>query len=74
MEVERLRMLVLEFFKTLKNLNPSYMKNIFRKTSFTIHKPSNLSVNLAKTTKYSTKSVKKLRTTNLGFFIPRNKE
>ena len=45
MEVKRLRTLVLEVFKTLHNMNPEYMKEIFHKTAFTTHGPLNLEVN-----------------------------
>ena len=60
MEIKRLRILTLEVFKTLNNLNPSYMEELFQKTSFATNKPPNLGVNLAKTTKYSTKNLKSL--------------
>ena len=33
MQVKRLRILAVEIFKTLHNLNPSYMKDIFKKPS-----------------------------------------
>ena len=42
MEVKRLRTLALEVFKTLNNMNPEYMKEIFHKAAFTIHRPLNL--------------------------------
>ena len=34
MKIKRLRILAIEVFKTLHNLNPSYMKEIFQKSSF----------------------------------------
>ena len=52
MEVKRLRTLVLEVFKTLYNMNPEYMKEIFHKTAFSTHRPLNLEVNVNHTTKY----------------------
>ena len=44
MEVKRLRTLALEVFKTLNNMNPEYMKEIFHKTAFMTHRPLNLEV------------------------------
>ena len=35
MEVKRLRTLALEVFKTLNNVNPEHMKEIFHKTALT---------------------------------------
>ena len=58
MEVKRLRTLALEVFKTLNNINPQYMKEIFHKTAFTTHIPLNLEVNENYTTKYGNKSLK----------------
>ena len=39
MEVKRLKTLALEVFKTLYNMNPKYMKEIFHKTAFSTHRP-----------------------------------
>ena len=58
MEVKRLRALTLKVFKTLNNMNPEYMKEIFHKTAFSTHKPLNLEVNENHTTKYGNKSLK----------------
>ena len=33
MEIKRLRVLALEIFKTMNNINPSYMKDIFSKSN-----------------------------------------
>ena len=55
MEVKRLRTLALEVFKTLNNMNPEYMKEIFHKTAFSTHRPLNLEVNENHTTKYGNK-------------------
>ena len=57
MEVKRLRTLALEVFKTLNNINPQYIKEIFHKTAFTTHIPLNLEVNENYTTKYGNKSL-----------------
>ena len=60
MEVKRLRTLALEVFKTINNMNPEHMKEIFHKTAhslinltaFSTHRPLNLEVNENHTTKY----------------------
>ena len=57
MEVKLLKTLALEVFKTLNNMNPAYMKEIFHKTAFTMHRPLNLEVNENHTTKYGNKSL-----------------
>ena len=61
MEVKRLRKLALEIFKTLNNLNPEYMKEIFYKTTNLTHSPFNIKVNQNNTTKYGKKSLRSLR-------------
>ena len=58
MEVKRLITLDLEVFKTLNNMNPEHMKEIFRKTAFSTHRPLNLEVNENRTTKYGNKSLR----------------
>ena len=58
MEVKRLRTLALEVFKTLSNMNPEYLKEIFHETAFTTHRPYNLEVNVNHTTKYGNKSLR----------------
>ena len=60
MEVKRLRTLAMEVFKTLNNMNPEYMKEIFHKTTFTTHRPLNLQVNENHTTKYGNISLRYL--------------
>ena len=44
-------------FKTLNNMNPEYMKEIFHKTAFTTHRTPNLEVNENHTTKSGNKSL-----------------
>ena len=44
--------------KTLNNMNPEYMKEIFQKTAFTMHRPLNLEVNKNYATKYGSKSLR----------------
>ena len=58
MEVKRIRTLALEVFKTLNNMNSEYMKEIFHKTAFTTHRPSNLEVTKNQTTKHGNKSLR----------------
>ena len=52
MEVKRLRTLALKAFKTLNNMNPEYMKEIFHKTAFSTRRPLNLEVNKNHTIQY----------------------
>ena len=58
MEVKRLKTLALAVFKTLKKMNPEYMKEIFHKTAFTTHRPLNLKVNENHATKYGNISLR----------------
>ena len=60
MEVKRLRTLKLEVFKTVNNMNPECMKEIFYKKAFSMHRPFNLEVNENHTTKYGNKSLRYL--------------
>ena len=60
MEVKRLRKLALEKLKTLNNLNPEYMKEIFYETTNLTHRPFNIKVNQNNTTKYGNKSLRSL--------------
>ena len=57
MEVKLLRTLALEVFKTLNNMNPENVKEIFHKTALLMHRPLNLEVNENHTTKYGNKSL-----------------
>ena len=60
MEVTRLRNLALDIFKTLNNLNPKYMKEMFYKTTNLAYGPFNIKVNQNNTTKYGNRSLKSL--------------
>ena len=60
MEVKRFRALLLEIFKTLKDLNPSYMKEIFFLNDRASRRPNNLSVQSCNTTRYGDKSLRVL--------------
>ena len=44
--------LALEIFKTVNNLNPYYMKEIFSKTTNLTHRPLDINFNQNNTTKY----------------------
>ena len=58
MEKKRLRCLALEIFKTVNNLNPYYMKEIFFKTTNLTHRPLDINFNQNSTTKYGNNSVR----------------
>ena len=51
-EVNRLRTITLKVFKTVNNMNPEYMKEIFHKTAFSTRRPLNLEVNKNHTIQY----------------------
>ena len=54
MKVNRLRTLTVEVFKTLNNMNPEYMKEMFHKTTFLTHR----TLNENNTIKYGNKSLR----------------
>ena len=58
MEVKRLRTLALEVFKTLNNVNPEWVKEIFHKTAFSTQRLLNLEVKENHITKYGNKSLR----------------
>ena len=58
MEVSRLRRLAIEVFKTLKSLNPDFMRTYFKKGSQSAKKKNDLVVNRAKTTTFGEKSLR----------------
>ena len=60
MELKRLRTLALEACKTVNNIKPEYMKEIFHKTDFSTHRPINLDVNENHTPKYGSKILRYL--------------
>ena len=57
-EVKRLRKLTLEIFKTLNNLNPEYMKEIFYKTTNLTCRSFNIKVNQNNTNKCCNNSLR----------------
>ena len=62
MEIRPLRYgcLALEIFKTVNNLNPYYMKEIFSKTTNLTHRPLDINFNQNNTTKYGSNSLRSL--------------
>ena len=60
MEVKRLRTLWLEVFKTLSNLNPAFMEEIFHRNKWLDDRPSNKQINVHKTAKYGDKCLRTL--------------
>ena len=59
-EVKRLITLGLEIFRSLNKLDPAFIENIFHKTTWLTHRPSNTKVDLYKTAKYSGKNLRTL--------------
>ena len=60
MEIRRLRTLVLKIFKTLNDMNPNYMKEIFHLSPYRTHKKYDLFVHSRNTTKFGNHSLKVL--------------
>ena len=60
MEVRRLRTLALETFKTLNDLNPAFMKNLFAKREVSKRRKNNLKIPNRNTVKYVDKSIRSL--------------
>ena len=60
MEVKRLGTLGLEVFKTLNNLNPAFIEEIFHGRKWLTHRPNNIKINFHKTAKYGDKNLKTL--------------
>jgi len=60
MEIKRLRSLAVEVFKTLNDMNPTYMKEIFYLSPYETHKKYDLYVQKRNTTKYGNHSLRVL--------------
>ena len=56
METKRLCTMVYEIFKTLNNLNPVFMKDIFHYSPNVTHKKHNLYIHTQNTTKFGNNS------------------
>ena len=60
MKIKRLRVLAIEIFKTVNNLNPNYMKDIFTPKLHPKVRPNDILVKYHNTITYGTKSLKTL--------------
>ena len=60
MGIKRYRTLALEIFKTLNDLNPTYMQDLFYLCSSSIRWPNNIAVVRTNTNMYGTKSLRSL--------------
>ena len=58
METKGLRRIVYEIFKTLNNLNPVFLKDIFHYSPNVTHKKHNLYIHTQDTTKFGNKSLR----------------
>ena len=58
MEIKRLRVLAIEIFETVNNLNPNYMKDIFTPKLHPKVRPNDILVKHHNTITYGTKSLK----------------
>ena len=58
METKRLRRIVYEIFKTLNNLNPVFMKDIFHYSPNLTHKKHNLYIHTQNTARFESKSLR----------------
>ena len=57
MEIKRLRTLAIEVFKTVNNLNPDFMKDIFYLSPYQIHKKYDIFVHSRNTASFGDKSL-----------------
>ena len=60
MEIKRHRALAIEIFKTINNINPSFMKDIFSKGSHSTRRPFDISTNRPNSVTYGDKSLRTL--------------
>ena len=60
MEIKRLRTLALEVFKTINNLNPDFMKDIFYLSPYQTHKKYDIFVRSRNTASFGDKSLRAL--------------
>ena len=60
MEVRRLRTLALETFKTLNDLNPAFMKNVFAKREVSKRRKKNVEIPNRNTVKFGDKGIRSL--------------
>ena len=57
MEIRRIRTLALETFKTINDLNPSFMKNLFNKRKFSNRRENDLEIPRRYTVKFGDNSI-----------------
>ena len=60
MEVKRLRTLGSEIIKTLNKLNPAFTEEIFQKTKWLTYRLNNIQLNVHKTAKYGSETLRTL--------------
>ena len=60
MEIKRLRIVALEVFKTVNNLNPDFMKDIFYFSPYSTHRKYDIFVHCRNTTSFGDKSLRAL--------------
>ena len=60
MEIRRLRTLAIEIFKTLNEINPPYMKNIFRPKENAKVRQNDIIVKRTNTSRFSAQSLRSL--------------
>ena len=60
MEIRRMRYLCIEIYKTLNNLNPGYMKDIFQvqQSAYSTRRPYNIKVPRVNQTTFGTRSIR----------------
>ena len=60
MEIRRMRYLRIEIYKTLNNLNPGYMKDIFQvqQSAYSTRRPYNIKVSRVNQTTFGTRSIR----------------
>ena len=59
-EIKRLRNLAFEIFKTLNNLNPYFMKDIFKFSPYSTHRKHDIFVHSQNTSNYGDRSLRAL--------------
>ena len=60
MEIKRYRTMALESFKTLNDLNPTYMQDLFYLRLSSARQPNDIAVVRANTNAYGTKNLRSL--------------
>ena len=71
MEIRRLRTLALEIYKTLNDMNPTFMKDLFHLRENTLRRPNDLNVPVRNSVKFGDKSLRSLGPT-IWNLLPNN--